>query len=111
MRYAELPQHWQRIFALEWLSVCKGSKAIAAVITDENGNIISEGRNMTCERTVPNPAAAHAETEAIRNLDTSRFPDKHAYTRRKIFFSIPLDTIYYVSYSIVRWEVFQWMYN
>ena len=80
MRYAELPQHWQRIFALEWLSVCKGSKAIAAVITDENGNIISEGRNMTCERTVPNPAAAHAETEAIRNLDTARYPDKHAYT-------------------------------
>ena len=80
MRYAELPQQWQRIFALEWLSVCKGSKAIAAVITDENGNIISEGRNMTCERTVPNPAAAHAETEAIRNLDTARYPDKHAYT-------------------------------
>ncbi len=27
------------------------------------------------------------------------------------FLSIPLDTIYYASYSIVRWEVFQWMYN
>ncbi|MBQ8965134.1 nucleoside deaminase [Ruminococcus sp.] len=76
MRYAELEKHWQRVFELEWLSLREGSKAIAAVITDDKGNIISEGRNMTCEAVIPNPAAAHAETEAVRALDRSRYPDK-----------------------------------
>ena len=80
MRFEELPMHWQRIFELEWLSVQEGSKAIAAVIADDAGNIISEGRNMISENSVPNPATAHAETEAVRNLDVSRYPDKWSYT-------------------------------
>ena len=80
MRFEELPLHWQRIFELEWLSVQEGSKAIAAVIADDAGNIISEGRNMISENSVPNPATAHAETEAVRNLDVSRYPDKWSYT-------------------------------
>ncbi|MBO4865625.1 MAG: nucleoside deaminase [Ruminococcus sp.] len=80
MRFSELPKHWQRIFELEWISLCEGSKAIAAVITDDDGNIISEGRNMTSEHNIPNPAAAHAETEAIRALDTEKYPNKWGYT-------------------------------
>lgn len=80
MKFDALPQHWRRIFELEWESVCKGSKAIAAVITDQNGRIISEGRNMICEPVIPNPAAAHAETEAVRSLDRAAYPDIHAYT-------------------------------
>ena len=79
MRFCELEKHWQRIFELEWQSLCEGSKAIAAVITDADGNIISEGRNMTGETAIGNPAAAHAETEAVRNLDVSKYPDKHSY--------------------------------
>ena len=79
MRFNDLPTHWRRIFELEWLSLVNGSKAIAAVITDEHGNIVSEGRNMICEFEVPNPATLHAETEAVRNLDTRRY-DKHACT-------------------------------
>ena len=35
---------------------------------------------MISENSVPNPATAHAETEAIRNLDVSRYPDKWSYT-------------------------------
>lgn len=80
MRFETLPKHWQRVFALEWESLCEGSKAIAAVIADDAGNILSEGRNQTAESVVPNPATAHAETEAIRNLDTGQYPDKWAYT-------------------------------
>ncbi|SEK46201.1 nucleoside deaminase [Ruminococcus albus] len=80
MRFSELPKHWQRIFELEWISLCEGSKAIAAVITDDEENIISEGRNMTGEHNIPNPAAAHAETEAIRALDTEKYPNKWGYT-------------------------------
>jgi len=80
MKYKELPIWWQRIFELEWQSICEGSKAIAAVIVDENGEIVSEGRNQISECTVPNPATAHAEAEAIRNLDVSKYPNPKKYT-------------------------------
>lgn len=80
MRFAELPVYWRRIFELEWESVCEGSKAIAAVIVDEKGGIISEGRNRISECSVPNPATAHAEAEAVRNLDVSRYPFPKSYT-------------------------------
>lgn len=80
MQYAELPIHWKRIFELEWESICEGSKAIAAVIVDDNGKIVSEGRNQISECNVPNPATAHAETEAIRNLDVSKHPCPKMYT-------------------------------
>ncbi len=79
MAFAQLPLHWQRVFTLEWESLCKGSKAIAAVITDGEGRILSEGRNLCGETSIPNPAAAHAETEAVRGLDTVLYPDKHSY--------------------------------
>ena len=80
MLYRELPKVWQRIFQLEWQSVCEGSKAIAAVIADSEGNILSEGRNMISECGVPNPATAHAEAETIRNLDVSRYTKPKTYT-------------------------------
>ena len=80
MNYSELSIIWQRIFALEWQSLCKGSKAIAAVIVDEQGNIISEGRNRIGENSIPNPIVEHAETEAIRNLDIKKYPEIKKYT-------------------------------
>ena len=79
-KYSDLSAAWKGIFELEWMSVCEGSKAIAAVIADENGRIISEGRNQISECNVPNPATAHAETEAIRNLDVNRYPYPKTYT-------------------------------
>lgn len=45
MKYNELDQYWKRIFQLEWDSVCEGSKAIAALIISDTGEIISKGRN------------------------------------------------------------------
>ena len=45
MKYSELNRIWKRIIEAEWKSVCHKGKAIAAVIVDENGDIISEGRN------------------------------------------------------------------
>ncbi len=80
MRFCDLHAHWQRIFELEWESVCEGSKAIAAVIVDEKGQVISEGRNQISECSVPNPATAHAETEAVRNLDVEKYPFPKLYT-------------------------------
>lgn len=80
MRYAELSVPWQRVFALAWESVCAGSRAIGAVIADDAGHILAEGRNRTGESDLPNPSAVHAETEAIRALNTAEHPDKQSYT-------------------------------
>lgn len=80
MRYEDLDDIWKSIFELEWESLCNKSKAIASVITDENGNLISTGRNKICEYTIPNPRVCHAETEAVRNLDISIYPNIKQYT-------------------------------
>lgn len=80
MRYHELDVYWKRIFELEWISLCEGSKAIAALIVSEDGNIISEGRNKIGEKCIPNPRVAHAEVEAIRALDIDKYPNVKSYT-------------------------------
>ncbi|MDD6036786.1 MAG: nucleoside deaminase [Lachnospiraceae bacterium] len=80
MRFSELSRPWQRVFELDWLSLCEGSKAIGAVIVDEKGEIISEGRNRIYEDVIPNPAVWHAEVEAVRNLDVRKFPNLRSYT-------------------------------
>ena len=75
MRYEDLDDIWKNIFELEWESLINKSKAIAALITDENGNIISTGRNKVGEHTILNPRVCHAETEAVRNLDVGIYPN------------------------------------
>ncbi len=80
MKYAELNHIWKRIFEAEWESVCHKSKAIAAVIVDENGEIIPEGRNKMGEVIIPNPRVNHAEVEAVRNLDIGKYPYVKSYT-------------------------------
>ncbi len=72
MRYEELELPWRRVFELEWKSTLAGSMAIAAVIVSPEGEIISEGRNRVAEHFYPNFLIAHAETEAVRNLDVTR---------------------------------------
>lgn len=80
MKYCELDYVWKRIYELEWEAVCHKSKAIAAVIVDENGTIISEGRNKIEEQEILNPRVSHAETEAVRNLDVTKYPNVKSYT-------------------------------
>lgn len=80
MRYNDLQHPWNRIFELSWQSVCAGSKAIAAVILSESGEIISEGRNQISEHSIPNPRLLHAEAEALRNLDSEKYPKLKEYT-------------------------------
>ena len=80
MRYKELDMYWKRIFHMEWLSICEGSKAIAALIVSGDGEIISDGRNKIGEATIPNPRVSHAEVEAIRNLDIKKYPHVKTYT-------------------------------
>ena len=80
MRFQELDQYWKRIFELEWISLCEGSKAIAALIVSNDGTIISEGRNQIGEEGIPNPRVSHAEVEAIRKLDIKKYPLVKEYT-------------------------------
>ena len=80
MKFSELDDIWKRIFEMEWESVCNKSKAIAAVIVDENGKIISVGRNKIGETEIPNPRVSHAEVEAVRNLDINKYPNVKSYT-------------------------------
>ena len=80
MKYSELSTPWKRIFELEWESLQKGSKAIAAVIVNEEGEIVSEGRNQIAEWLIPNTIVAHAEAEAVRNLNLRRHRHPKTYT-------------------------------
>lgn len=80
MKYCELSYVWKKIYESEWKSLCHKSKAIAAVIVDENGTVISEGRNKIGEQEILNPRVAHAEVEAVRNLDVKKYPYVKLYT-------------------------------
>lgn len=80
MKYKYMDKYWKRIFQMEWKSVSEGSKAIAAIIISDKGEIISEGRNMIGINKIPNPKVLHAETEAVRNLDIAKYPDLKLYT-------------------------------
>ena len=59
---------------MNWESLSQGSKAISALLIDEKGEIISEGRNQVGEASIPNPRVCHAEAECIRNLDIKKIP-------------------------------------
>lgn len=74
-----LEKPWQIAFEMGWEAFKHSSIPIGAVIVDENGEIISAGRNRTCEHTEPNPHISHAESEAIQKLDTSKH-SKPGYT-------------------------------
>lgn len=80
MKYSDLSHVWKEIYKAEWESVCRGSKAIAAMITDENGEIISSGRNRIAEQDILNPRVLHAEVEAVRGLDVAKYPFVKSYT-------------------------------
>ncbi|MCL2373545.1 MAG: nucleoside deaminase [Defluviitaleaceae bacterium] len=71
---------WKAAFELGWGSLKQGSIPIGAVITDEAGNIISQGRNRIYESSAKNPKIAHAEMEAIQNLDITKHPKLKEYS-------------------------------
>ena len=78
--YKNIERPWQIAFEQGWEALVNGSIPIGAVITDEHGKIISKGRNRLFESSTKNPKVAHAETEAIRNLDVSKYPNTYDYT-------------------------------
>ncbi|MGD7023574.1 nucleoside deaminase [Rossellomorea vietnamensis] len=81
-----LSQAWKTCFEQAWLSYCSGSFPIGAVITDENGKVISAGRNKVYEKSqepgqICSNKIAHAEINAILkidNLETNRNRKKYS---------------------------------
>ena len=81
MSFTDIEKEWQTVFELGWESFREGNLPIAAIITDDNGNILSSGRNhyITSKR-FPNCKVDHAETECIQQLDIIKYPDTRNYT-------------------------------
>jgi len=71
---------WKAAFEQGWEALKNGSIPIGACIADDEGNIISVGRNHVFERKYQNPRIAHAEIEALQNLDTNKHPHVCDYT-------------------------------
>jgi tRNA(adenine34) deaminase len=72
--YETLSKPWQVCVDLAWEAYCAGSLPIAAVITDDLGNIVATGRNRLFETEklepyLSNNSLAHAEVNAILALD------------------------------------------
>ena len=80
MKYADIGSSWQKVFELSWKSFCEGNLPIGAVIVDNEGNVLSTGRNhyITSKR-FPNCKVDHAETECIQQLDINKYPDIKNY--------------------------------
>jgi tRNA(adenine34) deaminase len=69
-----LSKAWKECFEQAWISYCNGSFPIGAAITDENGAVISTGRNKVYEQIheegqVCSNKIAHAEINAILKID------------------------------------------
>lgn len=80
MRWNNLNQIWQKVFELSWISFCEGNLPIAAVIADEEGNILSTGRNhYRNSNKFLNPKVDHAESECVQKLDIKRYPNVRDY--------------------------------
>lgn len=80
----DLNNQWKRSFELAFESYKRGTIPIGAVITDSNGEIISEGRNRIFDKQSTNPLAgtfmAHAEMTAMIKLKSHEHPDIRTYT-------------------------------
>lgn len=67
----DLSEIWKTAFEEAWVSFKNGSIPIGAVIADEDGNIILKDHNRGNEEGIINRNIAHAEANAMRQLDTS----------------------------------------
>lgn len=81
----DLEKPWQACFALGWESFRLGSIPIGAVVVNENGDIISKGRNMLFEDrgesgTIARHKIAHAELNAILGANEFNHPNIRKYT-------------------------------
>ena len=78
--WGHLEKTWQLTLELAWESFKNGSLPIAAIIVDVEGNVVSAGRNQILEERFKNRKMAHAEMDALMNLDYDAHPEIRKYT-------------------------------
>ncbi|MDP4088609.1 MAG: nucleoside deaminase [Bacillota bacterium] len=82
--WSELSYIWKETIELAWESYRKNTIPIGAVIVNEQGDILSRGRNRIFDTESSNPLAgtclAHAEMTAMLNLKEKEHPDIKKYT-------------------------------
>lgn len=76
---------FQVAFKAAWEAFIKGSIPIGAAILNQNGEVVSIGRNRIYEELAPPPQIynhqlAHAEANAILQLSENAYPDIRTYT-------------------------------
>jgi tRNA(adenine34) deaminase len=89
-----LPFPWQVCLEEAWLAYCTGCTPIGAVITTEDGEIISRGRNrindpLVQDGFIHNTRLAHAELNALIVLPEGRY-DLHTCTLYTLLEPCPL---------------------
>ncbi|QHE52413.1 nucleoside deaminase [Pontibacillus sp. HMF3514] len=96
MKWSELSIPWQRCFELSWEAMKDGSKPIAALVIDENGEIIAEGKNAVyseySDATVRYNEIAHAEINALGKIDNRVHTSRAPYTLYSTLEPCPLCT-------------------
>lgn len=74
---------WQAALEMAWEAYCTGTVPIGAVVADENGNVVSRGRNRILEDTAPEGQIcrnelAHAEINALLSIRLGYEECRHA---------------------------------
>ncbi|KGX91423.1 nucleoside deaminase [Pontibacillus marinus] len=96
MEWNEISTNWQRCFELAWETMKDGSKPIAALVIDENGEIIAEGKNAVYSEyygaTVSYNEIAHAEVNALGKIDNRVHTSRAPYTLYSTLEPCPLCT-------------------
>jgi len=82
--WRDLDKPWQRAFELAWESYRNDTIPIGAIIINNTGEIIAEGRNRIFDKNSDNALAgtymAHAEMTAMMQLKEDEHPDIRSYT-------------------------------
>jgi tRNA(adenine34) deaminase len=81
--WSDLNYIWKEAFSLAWESFKRNTIPIGALIVDQEGKIISRGRNRIYDETSNNPLAgtymAHAEMTAMISLKEKEHPNVKQY--------------------------------
>lgn len=81
--WEDLSKPWQRAFELAWESFKNDDVPVGAVITDSEGEIIAEGRNIMLDKKSSDPLAGtfmgHAGMIAMMQLKVDEHPDIRSY--------------------------------
>lgn len=84
MNWSKIPQVWQECFEEAWKSFQEESRPIGALVTDEDGRIIARGKsaafNKLKDSVISNNELAHAEINAMLQLDNRIYTKRSAFT-------------------------------